>query len=59
MHEEEDDTVPTSHPYGSITDGEWHCGRCGEDMTGCAFCAGMKRMVFQGRSRGINHYWYE
>lgn len=32
--------VPTSPPFGSITDADWKCGRCGDNLTGCALCAG-------------------
>lgn len=32
--------VPTTYPYGSITDGTRVCIRCLEPVTGCALCAG-------------------
>lgn len=32
--------VPLTYPYGSITDGDWVCGRCNESKTGCGLCAG-------------------
>ncbi len=32
--------VPDKHPFGSVTDGDWVCGRCREAITGCALCAG-------------------
>lgn len=40
-----DDIVPMRHPYGSITDGDWMCGRCGGTITGCSLCAGEKRFL--------------
>ena len=59
--DDENDTVPTTYPFGSITDGLWHCTRCGEDRTGCDLCAGMdvqlrrsKRISDQNAERSNN-----
>lgn len=43
------DRVPEYPPFGSITDGEWICARCGESRTGCALCAGEIRHVVKYR----------
>lgn len=41
--------VPLDPPYGSITDGDWICTRCGEPKVGCYLCAGMTISVRQIR----------
>lgn len=46
------DRVPQTHTYGSVTDGEWVCGRCGDFLTGCALCAGEVRHVVP-----VNKLW--
>lgn len=43
------ETVPEVYPFGSITDGDWVCGRCRESITGCALCAGEIRSVVRVR----------
>lgn len=47
--EKEVDTVPTTHPYGSITDDDWVCSRCGANLTGCGLCIGMRVSVVRVR----------
>jgi len=45
-----EDRVPTTAPYGGITDGSVYCTRCGEERTGCSMCAGELRSLKAGRS---------
>jgi hypothetical protein len=48
----EKERVPELYPFGSITDGDWVCGRCGETITGCAICAGEIVSVVRVRGWG-------
>lgn len=41
MREKPDRRVPEEPPYGSITDGDHVCTRCGRELMGCSLCAGM------------------
>jgi len=53
IEKKEPDRVPERYPYGSITDGDWVCGRCGETITGCILCAG--EVVNVVRAKGWGH----
>lgn len=44
---EENKYVPEEPPYGSITDLDYCCGRCGNQLTGCSLCAGLKIHVIR------------
>ena len=48
--------VPLSYPYGSITDGTYKCSRCGMDLTGCALCAGQRIHLIKNTEKKCSLY---